>query len=135
MVPLVGFFETHMDHQRENASALDPAQLAATGITGLDTVLHGGFMRDEVHLVQGAAGTGKTTLALQFLLAGAAAGESGLYVTLLQTKTGLERIASSHKWSLRNIHVHELSPENVVERMAAKQTVLQTADVELGEVT
>jgi circadian clock protein KaiC len=123
-----------MDPERDKTSKVRPPQLAATGIPGLDTILHGGFMRDEVHLIQGAAGTGKTTLALQFLLAGAAAGETVLYITLSQTKTGLERIAASHGWSLANIHIHELSPGNVVERMAAEQTVLQTADVELGEV-
>ena len=97
--------------------------------------MRGGFPRDEMHLVEGAAGTGKTTLALQLLLAGRRAGESGLYVTLSQTRKGLEVIARSHGWSLEGITVHELSPGAVAERIAAHQTVLYTAEVELAELT
>jgi circadian clock protein KaiC len=108
---------------------------ASTGIAGLDLILRGGFPRNEMHLVQGSGGTGKTTLALQFLLAGAEAGERSLYVTLSQTRDGLERIARSHGWALDRVRVHELSPGSVVEHLAANQTVLHTAEVELGEVT
>ena len=67
---------------------------ASTGVAGLDEILNGGLPRDDFNLVQGVSGTGKTTLALQFLLAGAEAGEVGLYVTLSQTKRGLEAIAA-----------------------------------------
>jgi circadian clock protein KaiC len=108
---------------------------ASTGVAGFDWVLKGGLPRDEMHLLQGSGGTGKTTLALQFLLAGAAAGEDTLYVTLSQTKHGLEKIARSHGWSLDGVIIHELSPGSVVEHLAAHQTVLHTAEVELGELT
>lgn len=108
---------------------------ASTGIEGLDQILRGGLPRDEMHLVQGSGGTGKTTLALQFLLAGARAGEACLYVTLSQTERGLANVARSHGWSLDGVIVHELSPGTVADRIAAHQTVLHTADVELGEVT
>jgi circadian clock protein KaiC len=104
------------------------------GVAGLDTILHGGLPRDEMHLIQGVAGTGKTTLALNFLRAGAAAGEPAVYVTLSQSKVHLERIARSHNWSLDGIVIHELSPGTVASRIAARQTVLPTADVELGEL-
>jgi circadian clock protein KaiC len=119
----------------DDTTDLDTQQAASTGIRGLDEILHGGFPRGEMHLIQGASGTGKTTLALQFLLAGASAGESGLYITLSQTKKGLEAIARSHRWSLDGLTVHELSPGTLVERIAARQTVLHTAEVELGELT
>jgi circadian clock protein KaiC len=108
---------------------------ASTGVDGFDHILRGGFPRNDMHLVQGGGGTGKTTLALQFLLAGAAAGERVLYVTLSQTKQGLEKIARSHGWTLDRVTVHELSPGSVVEHLASHQTVLHTAEVELGEVT
>ncbi|WP_434040815.1 MULTISPECIES: ATPase domain-containing protein [Sorangium] len=108
---------------------------AASGIEGLDSILHGGFPREEMHLVQGASGTGKTTLALQFLLAGVEVGESGLYITLAQTRRGLEAIARSHGWSLERVTVHDLSPGDLAEDLRADQTVLRTADVELGELT
>src|SRR5215212_4903717 len=64
-------------------------RLVATGIPGLDNVLGGGFTPDRVYLVEGNPGSGKTTLALQFLLEGRRAGESCLYVTLSETKAEL----------------------------------------------
>ncbi len=59
----------------------EPAPLL-TGIVGLDDVLRGGLSPNCVYLVSGSPGAGKTTLALQFLIEGARAGESCLYVTL-----------------------------------------------------
>ncbi|MDB5296731.1 MAG: Circadian clock protein KaiC [Phycisphaerales bacterium] len=108
--------------------------VASTGIPGLDVILHGGLPRDEMHLVQGTAGTGKTTIALHFLRAGALAGEACLYLTLSQSKPHLERIARSHGWSMDGITVHELSPGTVMDRIAARQTVLPTVEVELDEL-
>ena len=67
----------------------DGSDRASTGIEGLDDVLGGGFARGRLHLVQGAPGAGKTTLALQFLLAGAARGESGLLISLSETEEEL----------------------------------------------
>ncbi|WP_437565362.1 ATPase domain-containing protein [Sorangium sp. So ce542] len=108
---------------------------ASSGVEGLDEILRGGFPRGEVHLVQGGSGTGKTTLVLQFLLAGERAGESGLYITLAQTKRGLEAIARSHGWSLEGVAVHDLSLGDIADQLAPEQTVLHTAEVELGELT
>jgi len=119
------------DHATEPSNAVP----ASTGIEGLDRILRGGLPRDEMHLIQGASGTGKTTLALQYLLAGAGAGESGLYITLSQTRKGLEAIARSHGWSLEGLTVHELLPGDLVDNLAEHQTVLHTAEVELGELT
>jgi circadian clock protein KaiC len=107
---------------------------AATGIEGLDAILHGGLPREEMHLVQGVAGTGKTTIALQFLREGAKAGESTLYMTLSQPRRHLERIARSHGWEIDNITIHELAPATLAERIAARQTILPTVEVELAEL-
>ncbi len=106
---------------------------AGTGITGLDAILKGGFPREEMHLVQGTAGTGKTTMALQFLREGARLGEPALYVTLSQSAEHLQRIASSHGWSLDGITVHEVAPATLAERIAASQSILPTAEVKLVE--
>ena len=84
-----------------------------------------------MHLVQGRPGTGKTTLGLQFLLEGLRQGEPVLYLTLSQTRLGLEKIARSHGWSLEDVHVHELS--SVSEKGAEEQVLFHTADVELQE--
>lgn len=112
----------------------DLPPLASTGCPGLDAILSGGLPREEMHLVQGEAGTGKTTLGLHFLLAGVEAGEAALYITLSQSAKHLERIARSHGWSLAGVTVHEVSPGTVADRIAARQTILPTAEAELGEL-
>jgi circadian clock protein KaiC len=76
-----------------------------TGVEGLDNILGGGLPRNRIYLVEGKAGTGKTTLALQFLLEGARRGERGLYVTLSETKEELVAVARSHGWSLDDINI------------------------------
>src|ERR1700750_1167642 len=73
---------------------------AKTGIWGLDNILSGGFSRGHVFLVEGAPGTGKTTIALQFLMEGAKAGEKCLYITLSETERELREGAVSHGWTL-----------------------------------
>ena len=66
-----------------------PRAVASTDIRGLDDILVGGFTRNRLYLVEGMPGTGKTTLALQYLTAGAAAGVPVLYVTLSETEEEL----------------------------------------------
>src|SRR5437879_11782620 len=73
---------------------------ARSGISGLDDILSGGFSREHVFLVEGAPGTGKTTVALQFLMEGARSGEKCLYITLSETERELRDAAASHGWSL-----------------------------------
>src|SRR5687767_10655595 len=78
---------------------------ASTGIPGLDHLLHGGLPAHRLHLIEGDPGTGKTTLALQFLLTGRALGEPCLYVTLSETAAELRGVVASHGWSLDGIDV------------------------------
>src|SRR5947208_5398616 len=91
--------------------------VAPTGVGGLDAILHGGLPREEMHIVQGVAGTGKTTLGLTFLREGARAGEACLYVTLSQSGRHLERIATSHGWPMDGITVHEQAPGAFEDRL------------------
>jgi circadian clock protein KaiC len=105
-----------------------------TGIPGLDEVLHGGLIRDALYLVDGNPGAGKTTLALQFLLAGVAAGESCLYVTLSETADELRTGARSHGWSLDGIEIVELIAEG--SRLGNSElTMYHPSEVELTETT
>src|SRR6187402_1077101 len=84
---------------------------AGTGILGLDDVLAGGLSRGHVFLLEGNPGTGKTTMALRFLLQGAEEGEKCLYITLSETEPELRAGAASHGWSLSdNIEIFELVP-------------------------
>lgn len=104
-----------------------------SGIAGLDEILVGGFSRSNVHLVEGAPGTGKTTLGLQFLLDGRERGERGLYVTLSETKRELARSARTHGWSLDGIEIFELVPPELTLDPEQEQTLVYASDLELGE--
>ena len=111
-----------------------PIERVSTGIDGLDDVLLGGVQPRRVYLIEGTPGTGKTTLALSFLLAGVAAGESALYVTLSENKLELEATAAVHGWSLAGMDVFELVDQAGL-NPEEEQTVLHPSELELGETT
>src|ERR1700716_796276 len=112
------------------------AAKAKTGVWGLDNILSGGFSRGHVFLVEGAPGTGKTTVALQFLLEGARAGEECLYITLSETERELREGAASHGWALDDgIEVFELLPPESLLDSEQQQSLLYSSDLELGETT
>jgi circadian clock protein KaiC len=104
----------------------------STGITGLDLLLRGGLTSHRMYLVAGYPGTGKTTLALQFLLEGRERGESTLYVTLSETEAELRAIARSHGWALDGV---EIFPLPMSEGMSPddQYTLYHPAEIELGE--
>jgi circadian clock protein KaiC len=104
----------------------------ATGIAGLDDILGGGLTAERLYIVEGTPGTGKTTLGLNFLLSGAAAGKSGLYVTLAETETELRAVAATHGWSLDGIGIAEVV---VTDGLTGEQeqTLLHPSELELGE--
>lgn len=107
---------------------------AATGIPGLDDILGGGLARNRLHLFEGDPGTGKTTIALQFLLAGAANGETGIYVSLAETEQELREGAHSHGWEIPpNLQILELVPPESVLDPDQHQSLLYSSDLELGE--
>lgn len=110
-------------------------QRVATGISGLDEILHGGLPPRRMYLIQGAPGCGKTTLALQFLLAGAAAGEKVLYISLSETREEVEEVARSHNWSLENVQIVELSAIDAQLSAEAQNTLFHASEVELTETT
>lgn len=109
---------------------------AKTGVAGLDDILGGGLSRGNVFLVEGAPGAGKTTIALQFLMAGADAGEPSLYITLSETEKELRDTAASHGWTLNpEITVFELIPPDNLLEPDQQQSLLYSSDLELGEAT
>lgn len=108
---------------------------AQTGIDGLDDVLGGGFTRARSFLVEGSPGTGKTTVALQFLITGAQRGERCLYVTLSETEDELRATATGHGWDIAGVEIYELvPPENLLDE-EQQQSLLYSSDLELGETT
>lgn len=109
---------------------------ARTGVPGLDDILSGGLSEGRVFLLEGNPGTGKTTIALRFLLEGAAAGEKGLYVTLSETEDELREGALSHGLIIdENIDVYELVPPESLLDADQQQSLLYSSDLELGETT
>ena len=81
---------------RLQAAAPGTSEKASTGIHGLDDILAGGLPRNRLYLIEGMPGTGKTTLALQFLLEGCRLGERGMYVTLSESADELQRAVYRH---------------------------------------
>ena len=105
---------------------------ASTGIPGLDDILGGGLTPDRFYLVEGTPGTGKTTLALQFLMEGVRLGVPALYITLSETADELRAVAESHGWSLDGVSLFELVSESGLDP-ESEQSVLHPSEVELGE--
>ena len=123
-----------VSQSRRRSSRVAPAEQSrvSTGVTGLDEILGGGLPPNHLYLVDGEPGTGKTTLALQFLLAGAKLGKRGLYVTLSESRSELTQVAESHGWSLDAIDVFELSGAEGGE-MDEGYTLFHPAEVELQQ--
>jgi circadian clock protein KaiC len=105
------------------------------GVPGINDILRGGLPPECLYLISGTPGTGKTTLALQFLLDGAAAGESCLYVTLSESHREISKVARSHGWDLSKVHICELVTSERNLSADSQLTVFNASELELGETT
>src|SRR3954466_15507678 len=116
-------------------SAVVHDKRCSSGIEGLDDILNGGLPCDCFYLIQGDPGSGKTTLALQFLLEGVRCGESVFYVTLSETREELLKVTRSHGWSLEGIPLLELSAIESLLRPETQTTVFHPSEMELNKVS
>jgi circadian clock protein KaiC len=109
---------------------------ALTGVEGLDDVLCGGLTRRHAFLLEGTPGTGKTTIAMQFLLEGAKLNERCLYISLSETAEELRESAASHGIEFGDqVEIFELVPPESLLDADQQQSLLYSSDLELGETT
>ncbi|MEZ4599507.1 MAG: ATPase domain-containing protein [Syntrophotaleaceae bacterium] len=108
--------------------------LLRTGVHGLDEILYGGLEPERLYLVEGDPGSGKTTLALQFLLEGARRGETVLHLTMSETLNELESTFRSHGWSMEGLHVVELNVSEGEVGPEEQYTMFHSSEVELGNL-
>jgi len=119
----------------DSRSSQPPEGFDATGIEGLDDILSGGLMSHRLYLIEGVPGSGKTTLALHFLMEGVRHGEPVLYVTLSETEEELRSVATSHGWTLDGITIRELVPSESSLQPEDQYTMFHPSEVELSETT
>lgn len=125
------------DSMTDMAQSATPVRevVVTTGVEGLDEILSGGLAPHRMYLVEGMPGSGKTTLALQFLLEGVRLGEPVLYVSLSETEEELRDVAASHGWSLAGTAVRELVPGESSLHEDDQYTMFHPSEVELGATT
>jgi circadian clock protein KaiC len=124
--------QRHMKHSEVVDQEKAPERIS-TGIWGLDDILNGGLPQGHLYLIEGDPGTGKTTMALQFLLAGIQQGERVIYVTLSESRKELEQVARSHGWSTNSLQIHEMAPPEDDLGPEAQYTVFHPSEVELAD--
>src|SRR5437899_5799175 len=107
----------------------------STGVAGLDEALHGGLLPQRSYLVRGTAGTGKTTLGLHFLAAGAANGEKSLLITLGTPEGRIRLDAETFGFDLTAIPIIDLTPAPDSFAKVKTYDIFSPADVEREPIT
>ena len=111
----------------------EPFSRVSSGVSGLDDVLHGGLPEHRIYLIEGDPGTGKTTLAMQFMLRGLRDGGRGLYVTLSETEDELRIMADAHGWDISSLLIFECVPVEANLSPDNQYTFFHPEEIELGE--
>ena len=133
--------ETHLA-QTKSAIEMSPPDTSpstsgiprcGSGSAGLDDVLGGGFPRGHFYLLEGEPGSGKTTLALQFISEGLRQGEKVLYITLSESPADLQTVARVHGIPLEGVHFVELKPSEQDLKPEGQYTVFHPSEIELGD--
>lgn len=112
---------------------MSDADPLSSGLASLDYILDGGYATNRCHLLEGQPGSGKTTLALQFLIAGQARGEKCLFITISESPFELRHVARTHGLSLDGIELYECAPAELSLDPEQYQSVIHASELELGE--
>jgi circadian clock protein KaiC len=123
-----------MANQRSKRAAVEEYR-DASGVSGLDEILHGGFPHGHFFLVEGEPGCGKTTLGLQFLMEGARRGDKVLYITMSESEDELKQIARAHGWSLDGVILYQYAPNGTTLSPEEQYSVFHPSDVEFQDTT
>jgi circadian clock protein KaiC len=127
--------EHRTETMNQDTAQYNKTNLVNTGVSGLDDILRGGLAPNRLYLVEGDPGAGKTTLALQFLLAGVARGERCMFVALSESREELLASAHSHGWTLDGIELIEVSATEESLKPDSRYTMFHPSEVELAETT
>ena len=92
-------------------------------------------MRGGFYLIQGDPGSGKTTLALQYVRGRLEAGERCLYVSLTESRHDLNNTCRSHGWTLDGLELCDLTRSSSNLASEAETSIYHPADTELGDIT
>jgi len=103
-----------------------------SGVNGLDDILSGGFPAGQMYLIEGDPGTGKTTLAMQFILAGRKQDGRSLYITLSESRDELQGSARSHGWDPTELPIAEFVPAEASLNPEEQYTIFQPSEIELS---
>ena len=107
----------------------------STGISGLDEILKGGFIKNRAYLIRGGPGAGKTTFGYHFLLEGAEKGEPSLFITLGEPQKQLMENAKKLGLNLEKVQFLDLSPTPEFFTQMESYDIFSPADVEREPVT
>lgn len=104
-----------------------------TGIDGLDAILNGGLPENRLYLMQGEPGTGKTTIAFQYLLEGVKVNQKCLYISFSESSEELHSVADSHGWDISKLHMLELGSIEDQLKPEAQNTIFYPSEVEMNQ--
>jgi len=107
----------------------------STGIPGLDEILRGGFIERRTYLVRGGPGTGKSTLGLHFMVAGAVKGEKVLFITMGEPETEVRKNAQSMGFDLSGVDFLDVAPTSEFFAEGRTYDIFSPAEVERGPLT
>jgi KaiC/GvpD/RAD55 family RecA-like ATPase len=82
----------------------------STGVQGLDEMLKGGLIRGRPYVVSGTTGSGKTTLAIQYLHNGVKGGERSLLVAIDEPPVEIRENMRALGWDIGKIRILDAHP-------------------------